>query len=83
MSDTAKLSLGGKDFEYPVMAGSVGPDVLDIRKRYGQRDAFSYDPGFTSTGSWQSKLTYIDGHQGVLVSGGLPNAKRRAHSTFM
>ena len=55
----AKLSLADKDFGYPVRSGSVGPDVIDIRKLYANTGAFTYDPGFTSTASCQSKLTYI------------------------
>src|SRR3546814_19996818 len=58
---TATITLGGKSTESPVLSGSVGPDVVDIRKFYGQTGAFTYDPGFTSTASCESKLTYIDG----------------------
>src|SRR3546814_5940741 len=57
---TATITLGGKSTESPVLSGSVGPDVVDIRKFYGQTGAFTYDPGFTSTASCESKLTYID-----------------------
>ena len=60
MSDTAKFEIGGKGFDYPVMSGSIGPDVVDIRKLYAQTGAFTYDPGFTSTASCRSELTYID-----------------------
>ncbi|WP_375421779.1 citrate/2-methylcitrate synthase, partial [uncultured Sphingomonas sp.] len=83
MTDAAKLSLGGKDFEYPVMSGSVGPDVVDIRKMYAQTDAFTYDPGFTSTASCQSKLTYIDGDKGVLLHRGYAIGELAEQSTFM
>ena len=51
MADTAKLSIDSKDHEYAVLKGSVGPDVIDIRKLYAQTGAFTYDPGFTSTAS--------------------------------
>jgi citrate synthase len=62
MSDEqAKLSIGGKDFGYDVLPGTVGPDVIDIRKLYGQTGAFTFDPGFTSTASCESQITYIDG----------------------
>ena len=57
MSETANLKVDGKEFDYPVMSGTVGPDVIDIRKLYAQTDNFTYDPGFTSTASCQSKLT--------------------------
>ena len=69
---TAKLDLGGKASDYPVLSGSVGPDVVDIRKLYGNTGAFTYDPGFTSTASCESKITYIDGDQGVLLHRGYP-----------
>ncbi|HEX8058916.1 MAG TPA: citrate (Si)-synthase, partial [Novosphingobium sp.] len=49
MGNQAKLTAGGKDFDYPVLSGSIGPDVIDIRKLYGQTGMFTYDPGFTST----------------------------------
>jgi len=80
---SAKIELGGKAFEYPVMSGTVGPDVVDIRKLYGQTDAFTYDPGFTSTASCQSKLTYIDGDQGVLLHRGYPIGELAEQSSFM
>ena len=57
MSDTAKLQVPGKDVEYPILTGSVGPDVVDIRKLYAQTGMFTYDPGFTSTASCESGLT--------------------------
>ena len=83
MTDAAKLSLTGKDFEYPVMSGTIGPDVIDIRKLYAQTDNFTYDPGFTSTASCQSKLTYIDGDQGVLLHRGYPIGELAEQSSFM
>ncbi len=60
----------GNSWELPVMAGSVGPKVIDIRKLYGQTGYFTYDPGFTSTASCDSAITYIDGDQGVLLHRG-------------
>ena len=57
MTDTPTTKIG--DHSYNVMSGSVGPDVVDIRKLYGQTGAFTYDPGFTSTASCESGLTYI------------------------
>ena len=80
---SAKFSLDGKDFDYPVMSGTVGPDVVDIRKLYGQADVFTYDPGFTSTASCQSKLTYIDGDKGVLLHRGYKIGDLAQHSSFM
>ena len=49
---TASLTLGEKSYDYGLLSGSVGPDVVDIRKLYAQTGAFTYDPGFTSTASW-------------------------------
>ena len=63
---TVKLTTEGGDFSYPVLPGSVGPEVVDIRKLYAQTGKFTYDPGFTSTASCQSAITYIDGDQGIL-----------------
>ena len=83
MSDTAKLNVGGKDFDYPVMTGTIGPDVVDIRKMYAQTGAFTYDPGFTSTASCQSNLTYIDGDEGVLLHRGYTIGDLAENSSFM
>ena len=58
---TATLAVGGADHALPVLDGSVGPQVVDIRKFYGDTGMFTYDPGFTSTASAQSAITYIDG----------------------
>ncbi|NIZ02134.1 citrate synthase [Thalassospira lucentensis] len=74
MADNSKTShtvtltdnASGKSIEMPVLKGSVGPDVIDIRKLYAETGFFTYDPGFTSTGSCQSELTYIDGDVGIL-----------------
>jgi citrate synthase len=83
MSDTAKLQVPGKDVEYPVLSGSVGPDVIDIRKLYGQTGMFTYDPGFTSTASCESGLTYIDGDEGILLHRGYPIGQLAENSSFM
>jgi len=83
MSETATLKVDGKDFEYPVMSGTVGPDVIDIRKLYAQTDNFTYDPGFTSTASCQSKLTYIDGDAGTLLHRGYTIGELAEQSSFM
>ncbi|WP_375427861.1 citrate synthase [uncultured Sphingomonas sp.] len=83
MSDTAKFDLGGKQFDYPVLSGTVGPDVVDIRKLYAQTDNFTYDPGFTSTASCRSTITYIDGDEGVLLHRGYPIGELAERSSFM
>jgi len=77
------ISIGGKDYTYPVLSGSTGPDVIDIRKLYGQTGAFTYDPGFTSTASCESGLTYIDGDAGVLLHRGYPIDQLAEQSSFL
>jgi citrate synthase len=75
LSDTkAKLSFsnGSPDVDLPVYKGSIGPDVLDIRKLYGQTGVFTYDPGFMSTAACESAITYIDGDKGELLYRGYP-----------
>jgi citrate synthase len=79
----AKLELGGKSLEYSVLEGSTGPDVIDIRKLYAQTGAFTFDPGFTSTASCESALTFIDGDEGVLLHRGYPIGQLAEHSSFM
>ena len=79
----AKLSLGGTDSDYAVLSGSVGPDVIDIRKLYAKTGAFTYDPGFTSTAACESALTYIDGDEGILLHRGYPIGQLAEHSSFM
>jgi len=69
---SATLTVDGKSFELPIHSGTVGPDVIDIGKLYAQSGMFTYDPGFTSTGSCQSKITYIDGDAGILEYRGYP-----------
>lgn len=66
-ADVASISGDGFKLDLPVMSGSLGPDVLDIRKLFGTTGRFTYDPGFTSTASCESKITYIDGDEGVLL----------------
>ena len=62
----------GESFELPVLDGSIGPKVIDVRKLYAETDFFTYDPGFTSTGSCESRITYIDGDEGILLYRGYP-----------
>ncbi len=80
---TAKLTLGDKAFDYRIVDGSVGPQVIDIRKLYAQTGLFTYDPGFTSTASCDSALTYIDGDAGILLHRGYPIDELAEQSTFM
>ncbi|HEY0270148.1 MAG TPA: citrate synthase [Sphingomonas sp.] len=80
---TATLALGDKSFDYKTMSGTVGPDVIDIRKLYADTDMFTYDPGFTSTASCQSAITYIDGDAGVLLHRGYAIDQLAEQSSFM
>ncbi|WP_119678349.1 citrate synthase [Indioceanicola profundi] len=73
----------GKSFTLPVLDGTTGPAVVDIRKLYGETGYFTYDPGFTSTGSCESKITYIDGDAGVLLHRGYPIEELAEKSDFM
>ncbi len=83
MTDSVKLAAAGKDLDLKVMSGSVGPDVIDIRKLYAQTGMFTYDPGFTSTASCDSAITYIDGDEGVLLHRGYPIGQLAEQSSFM
>ena len=69
---TAKLTYGDTELELPIYSPSAGPDVIDIRKLYAMGDVFTYDPGFTSTASCDSTITYIDGDKGELLHRGYP-----------
>lgn len=80
---SAKLSFEGKDIELPMRSPSLGPDVVDIRKLYGQGDVFTYDPGFTSTASCDSSITYIDGDKGELLYRGYPIEQLAEKSHFL
>ncbi len=80
---TATLSLDGKTYDLNVMTGSVGPDVVDVSKLYAQAGAFTFDPGFTSTASCESKITYIDGDAGILMYRGYPIDQLAEHGDFI
>jgi len=73
----------GKTFEYDLISGSVGPKVIDIRALYAQTGYFTYDPGFTSTASCESEITYIDGDKGVLLYGGYTIEELAERSSFL
>ena len=80
---TVTITTDGNDFTYPLIEGSVGPDVVDIRKMYGETGKFTFDPGFTSTAACQSAITYIDGDQGILLHRGYPIDQLAEQSSFM
>ena len=79
----ATLALGEKSNDYAILDGSVGPQVIDVRKLYANTGMFTYDPGFTSTASCDSGLTYIDGDEGVLLHRGYPIDQLAEQSSFM
>ena len=69
---TATLTIDGQSYDLPIYSPTAGPDVIDIRKLYGQAGVFTYDPGFTSTASCDSTITFIDGDKGELLHRGYP-----------
>jgi citrate synthase len=73
----------GKTLEFPVLPGSTGPAVIDIRALYGKSGMFTYDPGFLSTASCSSSITYIDGDAGVLLYRGYPIEQLAQHCDFL
>jgi citrate synthase len=77
------LTLGDKNYKFPVYEGTIGPEVLDISKLYANAGIFTYDPGFTSTASCESKITYIDGDEGVLLYRGYPIQELAEHGDFL
>ncbi len=81
--DASKLSVEGKTIDLPLYKGSIGPTVMDISRLYAQSDMFTYDPGFTSTASCESKITYIDGGKGVLLHRGYPIDQLAEHGSFL
>ena len=81
--DTATLTVRGKNYELPIYAGSIGPYVLDISKLYAETDMFTFDPGFTSTASCESSITYIDGGKGELLYRGYPIEQLAEKSDFL
>lgn len=85
MAETKNATLRLKDAEYelPILSPTKGPDVLDIRKLYGEADVFTYDPGFTSTASCDSTITFIDGDVGELWYRGYPIEQLAAKSNYL
>ena len=79
----ATLDVDGENFEFPVMDGTVGPSVVDISKLYAQTGQFTYDPGFVSTASCESKITYIDGGAGMLLHRGYAIEDLAANSDYL
>ncbi|MET4709674.1 citrate synthase [Endozoicomonas lisbonensis] len=78
----ALLTIEGKELELPVYSGSTGPDVIDVRSLTAN-GYFTYDPGFVSTASCESKITYIDGNKGILLHRGYPIEQLAEHSDYL
>jgi citrate synthase len=80
---TATLTVGDQSCSFPVYEGTIGPEVIDIAKLYGKTGMFTYDPGFTSTASCESKITYIDGDEGILLYRGYPIEQLAENGDFL
>jgi citrate synthase len=83
MTGLAQVAVDGGSNDYPVLPGTVGPEVIDIRKLYGNTGRFTFDPGFTSTAACESKITYIDGDVGTLLYRGYPIDELAEKSNFI
>ena len=82
-TDEASLTIDGAEHRLPLLKGTLGPDVVDITSLYQDSGTFTYDPGFTSTASCESKITYIDGDKGILLYRGYPIDQLAEHCTFL
>ena len=80
---SATISVGGKQIDLPVLGGTVGPDVIDVKSLHAQTGMFTLDPGFTSTASCESQITYIDGDEGTLLYRGYPIDQLADNSSFL
>ncbi|WP_420337760.1 citrate synthase [Roseibium sp.] len=81
--NNAKLNVSGNDHAFDVLDGSIGPSVVNISSLYKDTGMFTYDPGFTSTASCESKITYIDGDEGTLLYRGYPIEQLADHGDFL
>ena len=77
------ITVADKSVDFSIKKGTMGPDVLDIRSLYSETGIFTYDPGFTSTASCESKITFIDGDEGVLLYRGYPIQQLAEHGDFL
>ncbi len=82
-AEEASIRLGGAQHDLPIRQGTLGPDVIDISTFYQDTGHFTYDPGFTSTASCESKITFIDGDKGILLYRGYPIDQLAEHGTFL
>jgi citrate synthase len=82
-NSAASMTIRGETIELPVYSGTMGPDVVDISKFYSQTGCFTYDPGYTSTGSCRSDITFIDGDEGILLHRGYPIEQLAERGNFL
>jgi citrate synthase len=80
---TATLTVNGKTVELPILGGTDGPDVIDVKRLYAETGMFTLDPGFTSTGSCESQITFINGEEGILLHRGYPIDQLAEDSNFL
>ena len=80
---TAKLTIGKDSWDLDILRGTLGPEVVDISQLYRDTGLFTYDPGFTSTAACESKITFIDGDEGVLLYRGYPIEQLAEHGDFL
>ncbi len=80
---TATLTVNSKTVELPVLGGTDGPDVIDVKRLYAETGMFTLDPGFTSTGSCESQITFINGEEGILLHRGYPIDQLAENSNFL
>ena len=83
IEDKATINLSGKKLELKILKGTVGPSVIDVRTLYSDLGVFTYDPGYGSTGSCESAITYIDGEKGILLHRGYPIDQLANESSFL
>jgi citrate synthase len=83
IAKTGTLTVSNKNYDFPIRDGTIGPQVLDISALYNHTGMFTYDPGFTSTASCESKITYIDGEEGILLYRGYPIEQLAEHGDFL
>ncbi len=81
--NSSALQIDGKSYALPVHGGTIGPQVVDVSALYGDSGCFTYDPGFTSTASCESAITYIDGEEGILLHRGYPIEQLAEHGSFI
>ncbi len=79
----ATVEIKGKKIELPILSGTHGPDVVDVKSLYAEAGVFTLDPGFTSTGSCESQITFIDGLKGILLHRGYPIDQLAENSGFL